>query len=105
VTDQDGGAGEPDELARWAEVGQLLREGRERRGISKRAAAAEAGFSETVWRQLEAGERQIAKGMKIPISPKDETLLRASYVARVDPGRLFDLAGRARSVRPGDRPR
>lgn len=79
----------------WRQVGARLGEERRRRGLSKRAAAARAGFSEITWRQLEAGERQVSKEVKVPVSPKDETLVAAALAVMIDPAELFAMAGRS----------
>lgn len=83
-----------DEAQAWKEAGQLLKEGRESVGLSKREAARVAGFSEITWRQLEDGERQISRGVKVPVSPKDETLAAAGIAARVVLEDLFRIVDR-----------
>lgn len=83
-----------DEGEAWRRAGELLQRGREATGLSKREAARVAGFSEITWRQLEAGERQISRGVKVPPSPKDETLAAAGLVARVALEELFQIVDR-----------
>lgn len=83
------------ELARWEAVGAKLSEARRARRLTKRAAAARAGFSEITWRNLEQGARQVAPGVMVPVSPKDETLEAAARAVDLDPGELFALAQRA----------
>jgi len=83
-----------DEGRRWTEIGKRLGAARNRLNLSKRAAAARAGFSEGTWRQLEAGERQVAPGMTLPVSPSDRTLTAAARAVELDPAEVFALAGR-----------
>lgn len=73
-------------------VGAALR--RARGQVSKREAARRAGFSEALWRQLETGEKSVAAGVVIPVSPRDETLEAAARAVGLDPADLFRLAGR-----------
>lgn len=89
-------AAEWDAALAWRRVGQLLGEARRslRPKVSKREAARRAGFSEITWRQLEAGERQLTKGVKVPPSPKDETLEAAARAVGLDPGIVFSEVGR-----------
>jgi hypothetical protein len=88
------------EAATWKLVGAELGRAREALKLSKRAAANRAGFSEITWRQLEDGEKQIAKGLKVPVSPKDDTLAAAAEAVLLDPVVVFELAGRTYE-RPG----
>lgn len=62
--------------------------------LSKRAAARAAGFSDITWRNLESGERQIAKGVTVDPSPRDDTLLAACQAVSADPQTVFAAAGR-----------
>lgn len=82
--------------AAWKEVGRRLEEARlgQRPPMSKRAAARKAGVSDVTYRQLAEGERQVAPGMKVPVSPKDENFARVAYAVGLDPRPLFDLVGR-----------
>lgn len=87
------------EADRWYKVGQRLEEAREEVGISKRAAAKAAGFSETLWRQLESGERTLAKDLKVPPAPSNKNLEAAAVAVGIDPAELFALADRQYSGR------
>jgi hypothetical protein len=62
--------------------------------LSKRGAAQRAGFSEITWRQLEAGERQIARDVTTPVNPRDDTLAAAARAVNLDPAELFELVDR-----------
>ena len=81
-----------DEAAREREVGRLLREARERLRpkVSKRQAAAKAGFSPTQWGDMERGERH--QGTRVRAA--DETLVAAARAVDLDPRVLFEAAGR-----------
>lgn len=81
-----------DEAAREHEMGRLLREARERLRpkVSKRQAAAKAGFSPTQWGDMERGERH--QGTRV--RPADETLLAAARAVDLDPRVLFEAVGR-----------
>ena len=78
----------------WKVVGARLGQARRSLRLSKRGAALRAGFSEITWRQLEAGERQIAREVTTPVNPRDDTLAAAARAVNLDPAELFDLAGR-----------
>ncbi len=80
---------------RWrAGPGVLLEEARQARRLSKRGAAREAGFSESTWRQLEDGERQVTEDVRVPVNPRDDTLVAAARAVGIDPAVLFEAAGR-----------
>jgi DNA-binding XRE family transcriptional regulator len=73
---------------------QLTEERRERLGMSKRAAAALAGISETRWRQLEKGGREI-RGMWIPEDAPDPVLARMALAVRLTPEDIEPFSERA----------
>lgn len=53
----------------WREqVGQHVEARREQLGLSRRAAAKRAGFSEATWRHFEAGEKKVAPDTIVPAS-------------------------------------
>lgn len=70
------------EPTEWRElVGRKIEARRQELSIrSKRQAARAAGFNEAVWRQLESGRRQIAKGQFVAPTPTPETKAAASRV-------------------------
>jgi transcriptional regulator with XRE-family HTH domain len=73
-------------------VGNYLREKRELSGLSVRAAARRAGFSEARWRQLELGYQ--ARGdKKVPANPLPVTVVRAADALDVDAGEALRIAG------------
>jgi len=78
---------------RWAAVGDLLRDARQGKGLSKRAAAEAAGFSEGLWRHLEMGVR-LMYGQEISPNPRNENLAAAARAMGIDPRTLFEAAGR-----------
>jgi transcriptional regulator with XRE-family HTH domain len=73
-------------------LGDLLRERREAAGLSIRAAAREAGFSEGRWRQLESGY-ELRQGQRIPVNPKPITIVQAADALGVDACKALALAG------------
>lgn len=93
-----------EEASTWKAVGAELGRAREALKLSKRAAANRAGFSEITWRQLEDGEKQIARNLKVPVSPKDETLAAAAEAVMLDPATLFELVGRTYDAPGFDQP-
>lgn len=81
------------EPGEWAsQVGVLFKRARGRR--SKREVARLAGFSDLTWSQLESGERRVARGVVLPVSPRDETLLAAAEAVGLDPALVMKAAGR-----------
>jgi len=80
--------------------GRLLADARNALGWSKRQAAREAGFSEAMWRQLEEGERQVTQDVKVPVNPRDDTLLAAARAVGLEPAVVFAAAGRPYNAPP-----
>lgn len=62
--------------------------------LSKRAAAAKAGFSEGLWRQLEAGERRVSGDITVPMNTRDENLRAAALAVGLEPAVVFATVGR-----------
>jgi hypothetical protein len=101
----------------WARVGETIRQQREQLGYrSVRAAARVADFSETLWRQLEGGRKQIAPGTYVAPTASDDTrrklgatlgwredaidlLLDGAPVDHVEDARLKDVTEYAQLVR------
>lgn len=77
----------------WRALGRELRKHREATGMSVVQAAVKAGFSESVWRQLEAGERRVGRDVEPP-NPRTETLVRAAQAVRMDVNTALDIIGR-----------
>ena len=64
-----------------ARVGQHVTARRRQKKIrSMRQAAAEAGFNEATWRQIESGRRQLAPGHIVVTHPTTETLAATARV-------------------------
>lgn len=82
---------DPDAKA-WYFVGQRLYQGRKRFQISKREAARRAGISESLWRQLEAGGREVGGRVVLP-NPRPENLYAAARAVEEDPAILFADVG------------
>jgi len=72
----------------------LIEQRRERLGMSKRAAAALAGLSESRYRQLESGGREI-RGTWIPEDAADPVLARMALAVRLAPGDIRPFSERA----------
>lgn len=79
---------------------QLIEERRERLGMSKRAAAALAAISDTRWRQLEKGGREI-HGIWIAEDAPDPVLARMAMAVRLTPDDIRPFSERA-AQRLGD---
>jgi len=77
----------------WVVLGRQLAAHRIQANLSKRAAAAAAGFSEGTWRQLEAGERNVAPGIVVEMSSRAETVAAAARAVGMDPGTALSLVG------------
>lgn len=87
LTSNEGG----DAQERWQAWGRWLRRTRERRGLSKRAAAMAAEVSEGSWRMYENGGRE-QYGIWILPNPPPRVLHRIAYALRVDPTEIFEQA-------------
>lgn len=94
-----------DESAAWKKVGRKLGEARERARLTKRGAAAKAGFSEATWRKIEDGEERPAPGVVIPPRISDRVLEAACRAVDVEPADMFKALGRPYlpSREPADR--
>jgi hypothetical protein len=63
----------------WRErIGRHIEARREGLRLSRRAAAARAGFSEGQWRQMESGIRTVAKDHFVTVNPRPSTRAEAS---------------------------
>lgn len=78
-------------------VMQLIKQRRDRLGMSKRTAAALAGISESRWRQLEGGGREI-RGTWIPEDAPDPTLAHMALAVRLGPGDIEPYSPRAAQI-------
>lgn len=77
----------------WRRLGHLLQTHRTRLGLSKRAAAERAGFSEATWRQLEDGVRRLPGGMTATMSARPETVYAAAVAVGIDPPTALAMVG------------
>ena len=75
-------------------VMQLIEQRRNRLGMSKRTAAALADLSESRWRQLEAGGREI-RGTWISEDATDPVLARMALAVRLAPADIGPYGERA----------
>lgn len=73
--------------------GTRLRAIREAQGLSARAAAAAAGFSEALWRQYEKGERQVTKDVTVPVTPTLKNVRAAASAVSWDLADALAAAG------------
>lgn len=88
--------------------GALIIAALKRRRLSARAAAPQAGISETRWRQITSGYQTVS-GQRIPVRAPDDTLARMAQVAGVTPEQLTDAdrpeaAEELRGLPPLDEP-
>lgn len=70
----------------------MLRKAREARGLSRTAAAKNAGLSESWWRKTENGETVI-DGEVTKYRPGAETLSRAAQSVGLNPGKILHAGG------------
>jgi transcriptional regulator with XRE-family HTH domain len=82
-----------EERQRWLRLGEELRKAREMAGLSKRSAALKAGFSEGLWRHLEAGVKTIY-GQEVMPNPRPENLVAAAQAVALSPEFVFEIIGR-----------
>lgn len=80
------------------ELGGLLEAARQRAGLSVRAAARAAGFSEGTWRQIVLGYRQVTADVRVPTNPKVSTVRAAAEAVGADVARALELAGHEREA-------
>lgn len=83
-------------------AGLQLRQARESRGLSIRAAARlaelwlqesnpSAKFSEGLWRNMEKGERSVSGGVTLPVNPYRRNVYAAAAAVGLDGDKLLDL--------------
>jgi hypothetical protein len=70
--------------------GALITAALKRRRLSARAAAPQAGISETRWRQITSGYQTVS-GQRIPVRAPDDTIARMAQVAGVTPEELINV--------------
>jgi transcriptional regulator with XRE-family HTH domain len=70
--------------------GALITAALKRRRLSARAAAPQAGISETRWRQITSGYQTVS-GQRIPVRAPADTLARMAQIARVTPEQLIEV--------------
>jgi transcriptional regulator with XRE-family HTH domain len=73
---------------------RLIAQRRDRLGMSKRAAASLAGLSESRWRQLEDGGREVG-GTWITEQATDKALARMAHAVRLKPDDVKSFSVRA----------
>jgi hypothetical protein len=73
------------------------------KGLTKREAATRAGFSEALWRHLEAGRKEVYGRMVLP-NPRRENLVSAARAVDLDPEVLLSVLGVSGSIAAGQSP-
>lgn len=91
----DAAMNDTNDTNRWVALGRALAGHRTQRGMSKRAAAHAAGFSEATWRQLEAGVRNVSPGIEVEMSARPETVITAASAVGMDPAAALAIVGMA----------
>lgn len=89
------------EFQPWRELGQLLRDHRQAAGLSVVQAAVKAGFSESVWRQLEKGQRRVGRDV-LPPNARSETIVRAAHAVGLDVNDALNAVSRPPITAPAD---
>ena len=74
-------------------LGQFIRDGRKRAGLSIREAAQRADLSHGAWGMLESGKRSVGGGRHESVVPPPRQIITAAGVVGVDPPRALRLAG------------
>lgn len=74
-------------------LGTYLVEARERINMSRREAARRAGISESRYRQVELGYQQVSPDIRVPVSPKAETVVSMAQAVEADPAEALRLNG------------
>lgn len=77
----------------WRTLGEAIGSHRMRAGLSKRAAAQKAGFSESTWRQLEEGVRRPTPGVEVEMSARAETVVAAALAVGMEPAKALAVVG------------
>lgn len=83
---------ETDKRQAAARVAELLRQGREAAGLSKKKAAELSGMSEGRWRQLEKGVEMKA-GVEHPATTSARTLVKMARAIGIEAETLLEAAG------------
>ncbi|AUM18283.1 MULTISPECIES: helix-turn-helix domain-containing protein [Rhodococcus] len=83
---------ETDKRQAAARVAELLRQGREAAGLSKKKAAELSGMSEGRWRQLEKGVEMKA-GVEHPATTSAKTLVKMARAIGIEAKTLLETAG------------
>ncbi len=99
-------SGEHDTDGAWP-LGELVRQARDRAGLSLREAGRRAGISATTWESIETGTRRKrgGGGETEPTKPQASNIVAAANVLRLDVNKALRLAGYDPSVsNPGFHP-
>lgn len=73
--------------------GVILEAARERLGLTKRAAAKRADYSESRWRQIVTGVQKMGGGVEVPARPTPKTLRAMSAAVDADVNQVLIAAG------------
>lgn len=83
------------------EFGQMLTSAIERTGLSRREIARRAGVSAPTVINLEAGFRSAGPGVRVPMNPAVDTVVRIATVLKMPLRKALELAGLADKIPEG----
>ncbi len=85
------------EAERWVEFGVYLRQQRDKVGLSRREAARRSKVPESVWKDLETGQKTSYGGVRVLPNPGADVLAKMANVLDVSPEELTRHVGRTTS--------
>jgi len=85
------------EAERWVEFGIYLRQQRDNVGLSRREAARRSKVPESVWKDLENGQKTSYGGVRVLPNPAPDVLDKIAKVLELSPEELSKHVGRFNS--------
>jgi len=85
------------EAERWVEFGIYLRQQRDNVGLSRREAARRSKVPESVWKDLETGQKTSYGGVRVLPNPAPDVLAKMANVLELEPEELSRHVGRLSS--------
>ena len=82
------------EAERWVEFGIYLRQQRDNVGLSRREAARRSKVPESVWKDLETGQKTAYGGVRVLPNPTPDVLAKMAKVLELSPEELSRHVGR-----------
>ncbi|TMK88653.1 MAG: helix-turn-helix domain-containing protein [Actinobacteria bacterium] len=82
------------EAERWVEFGSYLRQQRDNAGLSRREAARRSKVPESVWKDLETGQKTAYGGVRVLPNPTPDVLAKMATVLELSPEELTRHVGR-----------